>query len=130
MTTPVVHADGEKRHVWNQATQQFLPAVPATRARPVGFIKGPLPLDWMQQAARLPGKTLQVSLALWYLSGLHKSSTVKLASKHLNAMGVSRDAKYEALARLQAAGLVSVDQKPGQAPIVTLKTGSAELCGA
>lgn len=125
MTTAALPMTGERRHVWNQATQQFVPVVPATGVRPAGFIKGPLPLDWMQRAARLPGKTLQVALALWYLAGLQKSLTVKLSSKPLDAMGVSRDAKYDALARLVAAGLVAVDQKPGQAPIVTLRTSSA-----
>jgi hypothetical protein len=125
MTAAALPMAGERRHVWNQASQQFMPVAPETGVRPAGFIKGPLPLDWMQRAARLPGKTLQVALALWYLAGLQKSLTVKLASKPLDAMGVSRDAKYDALARLAAAGLVAVDQKPGQAPIVTLRTASA-----
>lgn len=116
---------GERRLVWNPSAQQFMPAVPATGTRVAGFIKGPLPLDWMQRAARLPGKTLHVALALWYLAGLQKSHSVKLASKPLEAMGVSRDAKYDALSRLVAAGLVTVHQKPGQAPLVTLKTDAA-----
>lgn len=45
-------AAGERKLVWNPATQQFVPAVPVGGVKPVGFIKGPLPLDWMQQAAR------------------------------------------------------------------------------
>lgn len=115
---------GERRLVWNPSAQQFMQAAPATGTKVVGFIKGPLPLDWMQRAARLPGKTLHVALALWYLAGLQKSHSVKLASKPLEAMGVSRDAKYDALSRLVAAGLVTVHQQPGQAPVVTLKTGA------
>ena len=118
-------APGERKLVWNSATHEYMPAAPVAGVKPASFIKGPLPLDWMQQAARQPGKTLQVALALWYLAGLQKSRTVKLASKPLEAMGVSRDAKYDALARLVSAGLVAVDQKPGQAPIVTLKTSAA-----
>ena len=119
-------AAGERRLVWNPATKQYKPAMPEVGdVKPAGFIKGPLPLDWMHQTARMPGKALHVALALWYLSGLQKSQTVKLTSKPLVAMGVSRDAKYEALARLIAAGLVAVDQKPGQAPIVTIKNSVA-----
>jgi hypothetical protein len=72
----------------------------------------------------MPGKTLQVGLTLWYLSGLQKSPTVRLASKPLEAMGVSRDAKYEALQRLASAGLVSIAQSPGRAPLVTLRFGN------
>ena len=125
MSAATSPAAGERKLVWNPATQEYMPAAPVAGIKPAGFIKGPLPLDWMQQAARLPGKTLQVALALWYLAGLQKSQTVKLASKPLEAMGVSRDAKYDALARLVRAGLVAVDQKPGQAPIVTLKTSAA-----
>jgi hypothetical protein len=113
----------ERKLAWCPAARQFKP-VHATgtpgAARPPAFIKGPLPLDWMQRAACLPGKTLQVSLTLWYLAGLQKTRTVRLGSKHLAAMGVSRDAKAEALTRLCDAALVHVDQQPGQAPMVTL----------
>ncbi len=117
---------GERRLAWSPAAQKFVAAVGPSgsasgRNTRGGFIKGPLPLDWMQKAARLPGKALQVALALWYLAGLNKSHTVRLASKPLEAMGVARDAKYDALSRLAAAGLIAIEQKPGQAPIVTLK---------
>lgn len=106
----------ERRHAWSAAKGGYMPAT----ERSAGFIKGPLPLDWMQKAAQMPGKTLQVGLTLWYLSGLQRSKTVKLASKQLAAMGVSRDAKYESLERLRAAGLIAVQQQPGRAPTVTL----------
>lgn len=91
---------------------------PATRTP--GFIKGPLPLDWVQRAAALPGKALQVGLCLWYLAGLTQFKQVRLTSKITEAMGVSRDAKGEALKRLAQAGLVRVEQRPGCAPEVTL----------
>ncbi|KAB0580714.1 hypothetical protein F7Q92_13075 [Ideonella dechloratans] len=116
----------ERKLTWDRESGAFVPAVAVERDRRVaGFIKGPLPLVWMQAAARMPGKTLQVALALWYLAGLKKTTTVRLPSKPLNEMGVSRDAKYEALARLEQQGLVSVQQQPGQAPLVTLLTASA-----
>lgn len=109
----------ERRHAWSAAAGGYTPAP----ERSAGFIKGPLPLGWMQQAAKMPGKTLQVGLTLWYLAGLQKSKTVKLATKPLAAMGVSRDAKYEALERLRSAGLIAVEQQPGSAPTVTLLEG-------
>lgn len=113
--TPVA----ERRHAWSAAAGGYSPSP----ERSSGFIKGPLPLGWMQKAAQMPGKTLQVGLTLWYLSGLQKSRTVKLATKPLAAMGVSRDAKYEALERLRFAGLIAVEQQPGSAPTVTLLEG-------
>ncbi|RXZ43125.1 hypothetical protein [Crenobacter cavernae] len=108
----------ETRRVW-RAEQAAFVAAPTT-AKPAAFIKGPLPLEWMKCAGRLPGKTLQVGLLLWYLAGLKKTRTVRLGSKILAEMGVSRDAKYDALARLREAGLIAVEQRPGQAPWVTL----------
>lgn len=116
MTTQLTTTAAERRHAWSATTRGYT----AAPERPAGFIKGPLPLSWIQQAARMPGKTLQVGLTLWYLSGLQKSRTVKLASKPLAGMGVSRDAKYEALDRLRSAGLIAVEQIPGCAPSVTL----------
>lgn len=90
------------------------------RERQDGFIKGPLPLVWMTKAAQMPGKTLQVALALWYLCGLQKTNSVKLTTKTSSLFGLSRDAKYDALSRLEAAGLIEVLRLPGCSPVVTL----------
>jgi hypothetical protein len=84
------------------------------------FLKGPVPLVWLQTAAALPGKTLHIAIVLWYRAGLTGSMTVKLGSQDLEAMGVARDAKYSGLDRLQAAGLISIDRQRGRAPVVTL----------
>lgn len=90
------------------------------RQRQDGFIKGPLPLTWMTQAAQMPGKTLQVALALWYLCGHQKRDCVKLTAKTASLFGLSRDAKYDAVARLEAAGLIEVLRLPGRSPVVTV----------
>ena len=116
MTGQAASGPVEVRLTWCPTTSGYKPAA----SKGAGFIKGPLPLPWMQCAAQLPGKTLQVALALWYLAGLQKTRTVRLATKSLSLMGVSRDAKYDGLARLAQEGLVSVEQKPGHAPVVTL----------
>ena len=29
------------------------------------FLKGPIPMDWLSAAARLPGKSLHVAIAIW-----------------------------------------------------------------
>lgn len=84
------------------------------------FIKGPLPLPWMLRAMTLPGKTTQVALAIWYLAGLNKSLQVKLSPKVVNSFGVSRDAQYDAIGRLETAGLVAVSRAPGRAMLVTI----------
>lgn len=113
-------ASNETRRTWNPATGDFGEHTPTGKTAP--FLKGPIPLAWLNRAGQLPGKTLHVGVVLWYLGGLTKSATVRLGGKALTALGVSRDAKYDAVKRLREAGLISVEQRPGQAPLVTLLT--------
>ena len=98
------------------ASKQKLP-----RPRSGGcFLKGPIPLDWLSAAARLPGKSLHVGIALWFMGGLTKSRVVPLSNITSLRFGLDRNAKYRALAWLEEAGLVAVERKLGRAPIVTL----------
>ena len=39
------------------------------------FLRGPIPLDWLSAAAQLPGKTLNVGVALWWLKGDGRKQT-------------------------------------------------------
>jgi hypothetical protein len=82
----------------------------------------PVPLAWLQAAACLPGRALQVGVALWYLAGVTKSTTVRLSSVRLVGFGVDRSAKRRALAALAGAGLIALDQAPGRNPAVTVIT--------
>jgi len=84
------------------------------------FVKGPLPLSWLTKAARLQGKVLHVGIALWFLVGLKRSRRVRLPQSTLKIFGVSRQASYRALRRLEKNGLVLVERHPGRLPIVTL----------
>ncbi len=65
------------------------------------FLKGPIPWNWLVRAARQPGKSLHVSVALWHLVGLKKSGTVALSNKLLVPFGISRFAGYRALQALR-----------------------------
>jgi hypothetical protein len=84
------------------------------------FLKGPIPLKWLTHASMLPGKSLQVGIALWYLKGLKKNSVVKLTNVTLSEFGVKKDAKRRALKSLEEAGLVSIERYTGKNPIVTI----------
>ena len=88
--------------------------------RKKGFIKGPIPLGWITKAAGVEGKTLHVAIALWFLAGLKRSRKVALSQSTLRLFGVSRQASYRALKRLETVGLVSVDRHRGRNPIVTI----------
>lgn len=84
------------------------------------FLRGPIPLDWLGSAAALPGKTLHVGIALWWLYGMAKGNPFKLTQKALRTLNVERDAASAALVRLEQAGLIRVVRKPGQRPMVSL----------
>lgn len=85
------------------------------------FLKGPIPLAWLERAARLPGKSLQAAVALWYAAGLLRSARIPLSNVSGHRFGLDRNAKYRALAWLERAGLVTVERTLGRSPVVTIQ---------
>lgn len=83
-------------------------------------LHGPVPLDWLSSAARLPGRSLHAGIALWHATAVARSATVPLSNLAGIRFGLDRNAKYRALAWLEEAGLVSVERKLGRAPMVTI----------
>ena len=92
--------------------------VPVERKEP--FIKGPIPLDWLSKAAALPGKAINLALALWWLQGMAKGKPFKLTQAALTALNVKRDAASTGLAGLEEVGLIQVERQPGQRPVVSV----------
>ena len=84
------------------------------------FLKGPIPLNWLSAAGLLPGKALHVGVALWFLSGVYRTNTVKLSNGVLVLFGVDRHAKYRALNFLENAGLITCKRQAGRSPVVTI----------
>ena len=84
------------------------------------FFSGPVPMAWMEKSARLPGKAFQVAMMLWHQGRLQRTSTVRLSNCMVEPFGVQPDAKRRALAALELAGLVLLEQAIGQAPVVTI----------
>lgn len=81
---------------------------------------GPVPFGWLSTAARLPGKSLHVAVALWFISGLQKSRVIELSNVAGARFGLDRNSKYRGLAWLEKAGLITITRKLGRAPVVTL----------
>ena len=84
------------------------------------FLKGPIPWDWLSKASQNPGKSLNVALAIWFLSGVNRSNTVSLSGSVLRELGVKRHSGYRALKSLEGAGLISVYRHAGRNPVVTI----------
>ena len=85
-------------------------------------LRGPIPLDWLSAAARLPGRSLHAGIALWYAAGVTRSLSVPLSNISGVRFGLDRNAKHRALAWLEGAGLIAVERKLGRAPLITILT--------
>lgn len=86
--------------------------------RSIRFIRGPIPLQWIERACKLRGKVGRVILALWYARGL-SGEPVALTPTLLASFGVTSRTGRRVLRRLEAAGLVSVERRRGRSPRVT-----------
>ncbi len=85
------------------------------------FIKGPIDLAWITKVSYLPGKALNVALALMYLSGLNKSKEdLKLTKTTYKLFNVSRSTVYGALNRMEKEGLIKVKKSNGRKNIITI----------
>jgi hypothetical protein len=91
------------------------------------FLKGPIPMVWLNEAAKLPGKALNLGLAIWWLAGMAKTTAFKLTGKALEHLDISRDAAADALKRLEERGLIRVQRAPGQRPTVEILSVASKL---
>src|SRR5687768_6050950 len=100
--------NGGRVHLRRQETT--LPALPAVdevlseeslerrqrHARGIAyrFLKGPVPMSWLERAANLPGKALHVAVAIRFQAGLTGQKSFRLPPALLRRFGVSRQAAY------------------------------------
>src|SRR5688572_23936591 len=84
------------------------------------FLKGPVPMDWLNRAASLPGKALHVAVAICLWHGILRCDEFRLSTGKLRSMGVERNSAYRALTSLEEAGLIRVQRHRGRNPIVTV----------
>jgi len=86
------------------------------------FIRGPIPMPWVERVAQLPGKALALAMGLWWLHGMAKGGEVTVTRKMLARLNLSRDAAADGLTRLEKAGLIRVSRAPGNRPRVHIVT--------
>ena len=94
------------------------------------FLKGPIPMAWLNEAAKLPGKALNLGIAIWWLAGMSNTTAFKLTGKALDQLDISRDAASSALKRLEAQGLIRVQRLPGQRPTVEILSFASNVTKA
>ena len=85
------------------------------------FLKGPIYMDWLSAAAHLPGKAINLALAVRWLVDMNGGKPAKLTANALALLNVSEDACSDGLRRLEAAGLITVTRQPGQRPTVNIR---------
>ena len=70
------------------------------------FIRGPVPLQWLYEVARLSkDNVLSVGLLIWYAKGLGQRK-ITLDRYIYDFLGVKKDSARRALIRLREAGLI------------------------
>jgi hypothetical protein len=77
--------------------------------------------DWLERAARLPGKSMHLAVVLLRIVGAEPTHRVELSNLACERFGLNRNAKYRALRSLEDAGLIAVRRKLGRSPIVTIQ---------
>jgi hypothetical protein len=83
------------------------------------FVK--VPLQWAADAAEVTGtRGAMVWILLLHMAWKTKCSTFPLSNVRLARYGVSREIKRRALEKLEASGLIKIERRWKQSPIVTL----------
>lgn len=97
--------------------------VPPPLSLELDCLRGPIPTAWIIAAARLPGRSLHVGMALWVISEINQSCIVPLTNLASQYFGLDRNSKYRGLSCLEHHGLITVRRKLGRPPIVTILPG-------
>lgn len=85
-----------------------------------------IPLEWLRPTFGMKPATTRTALAIWYRAKCNGSGAVAVGPKLLEKFGVGARGGRNAIAELEAAGLIQVDRQPGKAPRITiLEVGKA-----
>jgi hypothetical protein len=82
------------------------------------FIKGPIPLAWLQKANALGGSTGTVTAGLWFYAGLNKSRRFRIDRRLDQLCCVTRQTRNIVLGRLQSHSLINIYPKRGAYPTI------------
>jgi hypothetical protein len=77
------------------------------------FLKGPIPFAELAPVMRMPGKTLALYLPIVHRVATSKSMWITLPAYILEEVAISKDAKIDALRRLEQDGRIVVQRTIG-----------------
>jgi hypothetical protein len=77
------------------------------------FLKGPLLLDELLPVVRMPGKALAVWLLIRHRTDVNRGDWSTLPQRMLHEWGIGKDARADALRRLEQAGLIKIERPKG-----------------
>ena len=77
------------------------------------FVKGPLLLSELVPVGRMPGKALLLWLLIRYRTDLSRDGWATLPRRLLTEWGIGKNARTDALRRLEQAGLIRVERPAG-----------------
>ena len=86
--------------------------------RPTPYIAS-VPIPWIAEAGKLPGRTVVVALAILYVHGMKPRQDAVLTRYHFDKFSVSRGIVLRGMEALQEAGLIKYT-KSGNSYVVTV----------
>ena len=94
------------------------------------YIRGPLPLNWLQRASTISRTACVVGVIIWRIAYLKKlwghsnqrqiSGAIKLTTQTCMKWGVCGNSKNTALRLMEKAGLIQLELKRGRSPVVQI----------
>jgi len=95
---------------------------PAKKHTPrTAFLHGPVPMSWINTAAKLGKHVLHVGICLWFIAGCEKSLQIKTTRRRIAGYcGVSVQVVGKAFVKLDRAGLIERQHKSGASSTITL----------
>jgi hypothetical protein len=78
------------------------------------FLKGPIPIFWPHAIASLPGKSINLALAIRWLTDMNGGQPIKLTKESIRQFHISKDTFGDSIKRLDGKVLISVSSPPGQ----------------
>ena len=92
------------------------------------FLRGPIPLSWLQRAMRSGGAAISVGVILWYFRGLKKTSVFKVGTQDIAGL-IDRSwltAKRGLLA-LEGNGLITITRHQGRKHVIEIREVESEI---